>query len=285
MSKLAPTAETLALIGMILLSVAWWSGLRADDTPKGCDCPYCGTKDVKFENTPEGAFQRMKFAIATANVDLLRECSVGLTDEMAADIRKKAKPDPNAARIVVKSCKIDGDKAVVTTDLDGSETVLPAVRDGGTWKIDMTAIKEAARVRSDDLDCANNLRQLGTYIVIYVSRYGNDRNYSGPGQKLFSDLFTLPSPERAIASGNEGILICRKSAAKDALEQLKKGNFDAMSYECTEEKIFDGETQPQWPIAWDKTPCHDGKRNVLFFSGSVSPMSEEELQAARKHGK
>lgn len=282
MSKLPRTAESIALVGAILISVTIWSSLGADEgDAKPHDCPFCGTKGVTFDNTPEGAFQKMKLAVAGCDANLLRECVVGMDDAGFEKMTKRERWDVAFGRLPLKGCHVDGDKATIETAAEGRAFALAAVRDDGVWKIDMASLRNIPISNSArDSDCVNNLRMLGTYIVMYVSKYGNDRDFPGPGQRLLSDLFTLPDAPRAIGRGVEVILTCKRAGDEGALDRLKNGEWDAMSYECWEGQVSDARTPPDAPIAWDKTPCHDGKRNVLFFSGSVSRMTEEELGAA-----
>lgn len=273
--------EAVLMIALIAGMTALWTGGRADakdeQKPK---CPLCGNEEVSFENTPEGAFAKMRFGIAAGDASLLRECVIGVEEEGLAKLEK----DPAKNDLVLalrgnpKSCKIDGDKAtlVVSAGTD-KERELMAMKVDGVWRIDLSSARRASRSTS----CVNNLRQLGVYMVMYVSKYGSDRNYSGPGAKLFSDIANLPTPEQAILKGNEGLLICPESGDKLDIDLIRKDDPACTSYECVEVQISDGTTMPQQPIAWDKKPCHDGKRNVLFFSGSVQTMTEEEFQALR----
>ncbi len=287
MSKLARVPDSLALMGAIALCVACWSALRADDGgPETHDCPFCGSKDVVFENSPEGAFRKMKFALATGDADMLRECCLGLPEDEYERMKKSGKGDASVGKVVLRGARIDGDKATIETESQGKQVDLPAVRDGGAWKIDMReGADNPLRHAALDRDCVNNLRQLGTYIVMYVSKYGSDRFYSGPGRKLFSDMYALPDATSAIARGNEVLLVCKRSGDKGTVDRLRKGDWDAMSYECWEGQVSDGATPPDAAIAWDKTPCHGGRRNVLLFSGAVFPMTEEELAEAKKKHK
>ena len=273
--------EAVLMIVLIAGMTALWTGSRADakDEPKP-KCPLCGNEEVSFENTPEGAFAKMRFVLATGSVSLLRECVTGVPEEDFAKLEKELKkPDLlQALKGELKSCKVDGDKAtlVVSSGRD-SERDMQAVKVDGVWRIDLSEMRRAPRSTS----CVNNLRQLGVYMVMYISKYGSDRDYSGPGVKLFTDIANLPTPEQAIMKGNEGLLICPESGDKLDIDLIRKDDPACTSYECIEVQISDGTTQPQVPIAWDKKPCHDGKRNVLFFSGSVQSMTEEEFQALR----
>lgn len=286
MSRTREFFESAVLVVAILVCASLWSrtGLQAKDEPKEKHkCPLCGNEEVSFENTPEGAFAKLRFAIASCDPDLMRECVVGFSDKDAEDMakHKNAQALFQMASASVKSCKIDGDKASLQVEVLGKVEKAPVrvVRQEGIWKIDISEAQDGAKAR----DCTNNLRQLGTYIVMYVSKYGSDRNYSGPGIKILTDLFNLPSKEKAIASGNFGLLLCKVSGETwdDAHEKALGADDPACtSYECIDQKLSDGTTQPQWPIAWDKKPHPDGTRNVLRFSGSVQVMNEKDFQAA-----
>jgi|GEM_PF-1962466 len=133
-----------------------------------------------------------------------------------------------------------------------------------------------------DRVCVNNLQLIGSYIVMWVSRFGNDRDYPGPGAKLFADLVGNPDRKRAIARGREDLLVCPCCGDDEALEKVKGGDYDAGGYEVTELVISDAITHPEDPIVWDRKAAHAGKRNVLLFSGSVVQMTDEELETARK---
>ncbi|GEM_PF-2900100 len=129
-----------------------------------------------------------------------------------------------------------------------------------------------ARVSAKKRDCTNNLRQLATYTIMYVSRYGNDRHYPpAAGEGFFNTLRNTPSATQAIARGNDGLFVCKvygTSPSPRALDYREPGSG------FPHQRVSDGYTQPQWPIACDRTNNHslDGTDdiNILFFSGSVT---------------
>ena len=156
------------------------------------------------------------------------------------------------------------------------------VRKEGVWRVVLTQGLAMMRADVSLHDCMNNLRQLGTYIVMWCCKYGSDRDYPGPGIKLVLDLFSHPDPATALLRGGEGILLCKATYDENTAESVQKGDPHCTSYEITETKLSDAETAPDTPIVWDKQPVHDGKRNVLFFSGEVKLIPEGEFQALRE---
>lgn len=225
-----------------------------------------------FADSPEGAFARLKLGILAKDEAVLREATT-VTDE--AEL-KEMLAEQKLLAVEVGSVEIAGDKATLRVTFQGREGIpMGAVRIDGKWKIDPAAFRAETQCR----DCMNNLRQLGTYIVMWCSKYGKDTLYPGPGPNLFFDLFTKPSPGAAIARGGEGMLLCHASGERNTPEGIQRGDIDCMSYECTSQKVEDGVTHPEAPIAWDRAPVHGGKRNVLFFAGNVSTMDETKFQA------
>ncbi len=119
-------------------------------------------------------------------------------------------------------------------------------------------------------DCTGNLRQLGTYVVMYVSKYGSDREYPpAAGARFWNTLRNVPSPARALLRGSDGLFVCkvlRRMPTPTALDYLEPRG-----------QVADDLTQPQWPIACDRPTNHDPAGqddiNVLYFSGSVSAAS------------
>lgn len=75
--------------------------------------------------------------------------------------------------------------------------------------------------------------------------------------------------------------MCRASNEQPTIELIRKGDPECSSYEVTDHVISESMSSEE-PILWDKMPVHDGKRNVLFFSGAAKAMTEEEFQALRK---
>lgn len=302
-------ADSAVLVLAILASAFAFSrvGAQAKDEPKGA-CPICGGDAAGFENSPEGVYRKFQAAFVAGDVAMAKECVTSGNETTWEGFREVQGSQGLAllARMRLVGCKTDGDDSTLTVaylgdkpaidlqarrvdgawrlDLGDDEWLMPlTARLMATWAPEMVKRLDEARGRAKSRDCINNLRQLGTYTVMYVSKYGSDRDYSGPGTRLFTDLFNLPTQKEAIARGNHGLLLCKANGDtwnEEREAALKNDDPACMSYECIDVKISEGTTQPQWPIAWDKKPHPDGKRNVLFFSGSASEMTEEEFQQA-----
>ncbi|MBI3270706.1 MAG: type II secretion system protein [Planctomycetes bacterium] len=84
----------------------------------------------------------------------------------------------------------------------------------------------AARKQSKKTDCKNNLKQLATNIVLYLSRYGADRDYpstalpaygngaqalTAPNGCFWAWLYRVPSQSDAVVQrpGDDGLFCCR----------------------------------------------------------------------------
>ncbi len=248
---------------------------------EGCECPLCG-QQATFDDTPEGAFQRLRMALLRRDEALLRECAIlppGVTPEKALG---SAKGLWRTFMSQVTKTKVEGDRATLTVmNVRSEPDSIPCVRQDGVWKIDLTAGTVVAK-GSAERDCLNNLRLIGTFMVMWCVKYGDDRTYPGPGMKLVTDLFAHPKAATAICRGNEGLLLCKASTEKNTPESVRRGDPDCTSYGITETPLSDATTSPDTPIMWDKSPVHDGKRNVLYFSGAAEALTEEEFQALMK---
>ncbi|MDQ7779882.1 MAG: hypothetical protein RDV41_09245 [Planctomycetota bacterium] len=134
-----------------------------------------------------------------------------------------------------------------------------------------------------DRDCLNNLKRLGLYITLWVTKFGAECKYPGPGLKLLFDLYNHPSQKLAIiTSRGYGLLVCKRSGDKAPKAELVTAcNPSCTSYECTKDQL-DDTCSPDKPIVWDKKPVHDGSRHVLCFDGSVLSLTEERFQKELK---
>ncbi|GEM_PF-6948841 len=223
-----------------------------------------------FADTPQGAFGRMKLGILAKDPAILRDATT-ITDDKTIQEILAAQPLLSAE---IASVELSGDQATLeVTCPHHPDITMAASRIDGRWKIDPSLFREQTQCR----DCVNNLRQLGTYLVMWCSKFGEDRTYTGPGPNLFLDLFSQPTPEQAIARGCAELVHCQVSDPNFSPERVMAGDPSAMSYECTSQQISDGSTDPMAPIAWDRAPVHDGHRNVLYFCGAVSTVTEAEF--------
>lgn len=270
--------RALVVTGLLLLA----SAITAVGEGAACECPLCG-QEATFENTPEGVFRKYRLALLTQDASLLREA---LVEDPNLHLDAYVKLDHPLLSLVtgeVKASAPEGDHASVWVEAKGKKQgEMPCLRKDGVWRLDLMQGLIKARGEAIRRDCVNNLRQLGTYMVMWTCKYGNDRIWPGPGLKLVVDLFAHPDPASAICRGNKDLFLCKATTDTNTAESVQKGDPDCTSYEITETKMSDAETTPDTPIMWDKTPVHDGWRNVLFFSGAVKTVHEEDFQALMK---
>lgn len=270
--------RALAVTGLLLLA----SAATVLGEGAACECPLCG-QEATFENSPQGAFAKFRMALLNEDLALLKEAVV---DDPNMDLEAYLKKDHGLLPLfmmAVKGSEPEGDRALVWLEKNGKKHgEMPCVLRDGVWRLDLAQGLAKARASLLQRDCVNNLRQLGTYTVMWTSKYGNDRIWPGPGMKLVVDLFAHPDPATAICRGNKDLLLCKATTDKNTAESVQQGAPDCTSYEITDKKMSDAETTPDTPIMWDKAPVHDGQRNVLFFSGAVKTVPEEEFQALMK---
>lgn len=191
--------RTLAWAAVLLLPFLLSVGppLHADGDPP--HCPVCG-QVANFPNTPEGAFRKFRLAVLLSDQALLKECCANLDDASLRDLLERSTQDPSEILSAkLKSVEVDGDNATLHIVPEGGpDQPLPAVRDGGAWKLDLGGRRD----QSMEMICLNNLKQLGVYMVMWVRMNGHDRTYPGPGVKLFQDLYCVPDGMTDITGGD-----------------------------------------------------------------------------------
>lgn len=118
----------------IALALALTSPLAAEES---ATCPGCGS-DVRFENTPEGAFLKMRTGYLNQDLKLLAESVSGVSAPTLKEFLA-ARPSKEFERLMLSrapAATVDGDTAVVSVRLPGSGAgTIEAVREQGTWKV------------------------------------------------------------------------------------------------------------------------------------------------------
>lgn len=122
------------------------------------------------------------------------------------------------------------------------------------------------RLEAKKRDCLNNLRQLGVYVAVYVSKYGSDREYPpAPGCGFLDTLRRVPDERTALASAQHGLFVCKVYGSAPGPNTL--------DYRQPNWSVVQRLDLAKRPIACDRTNNHDvnaeGDMNVLLLDGSV----------------
>lgn len=118
-------------------------------------------------------------------------------------------------------------------------------------------------------DCVNNLKQLGTSMLLYVDRFGSGKSYPrGSGSAFWDALRNVPTPATSILLDNDGLFVCKMKGTNPSQT--------AMDYTGPRASWFppaDELKAASRLIAADLPTNHDpggkGDINVLFFDGHV----------------
>ncbi|MBI5287562.1 MAG: hypothetical protein HY873_01180 [Chloroflexi bacterium] len=101
----------------------------------------------------------------------------------------------------------------------------------------LPALVNVTHHHSHKSDCKNNLKQLGNYLTLYVSRYGGDRDYpidtaiggsgapvpSGSNGAFWSWLYRIPSQTTAVSQrpGDDSLFICKQTGTQPTTTALE----------------------------------------------------------------
>jgi len=126
-----------------------------------------------------------------------------------------------------------------------------------------------------DVQCMNNLKTLYGYAIPYSDKSGKGAfPYSPEGPLAALQALIDSDPE----IGPDAFVCTQGGEAKPRLEDGKVVLTDeTCSYELVPWKLKN--TAAEAILFYDKTPCHHGKRNVLFVDGSVQALEENEFQS------
>ncbi len=136
----------------------------------------------------------------------------------------------------------------------------------------------SARARAEDVSCMSNLREIQKLAMITADMSGSA--FYPYSEKGSIDAFMM------LVKSHEGLPpgVFRCLAARDMYEAANvdaDGKFELSEKTCSYELV-------PWKVglggpidallAFDRTPCHRGSRNVIFAGGNVEEMDEAEFQ-------
>ncbi len=204
------------------------------------------------------------------------KCAKSATAKEAQAMKDKVNEIMRSSKVT--NCKIEGNKATLTVKNGDIEHNVSLIKEGDEWKVDLGLTFMLAVARSAERECANSLKQLGLYINLWVSKFGNESKYPGPGRRLLFDLYNIPNQETALMQGTYGLLVCKAAGTPvPTARQVAAEDPLCTSYECTND-MLDDTCPTDKPIIWDNRPVHAGGRNVLFFDRSVRLVDETEFK-------
>lgn len=222
-------------------------------------CPFC-TQDVEIPDTPAGAFMKVKIGVATENIALLKANLVGFEGANTRDAGAALRT------LTAQLMKVDikGDAAVLVLAMGNGVVDLPAIRDGGHWKVDIRAYRDQ--------------QVAGAGRAVLAELHGRVKKYfelkgDAPrsGVQLWDDL-------KAAGLLEVRLLNTPRDAVRVSPEEFESGNWSHAGFHVTLDAIT-RDLPPGKPVLWEKTP-RDGKRLVLYASSVVVELDSEAFDAA-----
>lgn len=127
----------------------------------------------------------------------------------------------------------------------------------------------AARKAAKKRDCTNNLKQLGTTLLLYVDRLGSGRSYpASPGGAFWNVLRTLPTPATSVAYDQDGLFVCKVAGTNPGPTAIDyRGPAPGQTFPVNESLGSSRAIASDRPTNHNATGTEDV--NVLFFDGHV----------------
>ncbi len=235
----------------------------AEDAPEGeaetFTCPFC-TQDVDIPDSPAGAFMKVKIGVATENIPLLKANLLGFEGATTRDAGAALRT------LTAQLMKVDvkGDSAVLVLSMGNGVVDLPAVRDGGHWKVDIRSYR--------DQQAAGASRAVLAELHSRVRRYFEDKGDAPrSGVQLWADLKEAGLLEIRL-------LNTPRDPVKITAEEIERGDWSRAGFHVTLDP-FTRDLPAGKPVVWEKAP-RDGKRLVLYASGLVVELDAAAFDAA-----
>lgn len=222
-------------------------------------CPFC-TQDVDIPDTPAGAFMKVKIGVATENIPLLKANLLGFDGVTTRDTGAALRT------LTAQLMKVDikGDSAVLVLSMGNGVVDLPAVRDGGHWKVDIRSYR--------DQQAGGAGRAVLGEIHARVRKYLELKSAAPrSGVQLWADLKEAGLLEPRL-------LNTPRDAVKITAEEIERGDWSHAGFHVTLDPIT-RDLPAGKPVVWEKAP-RDGKRLVLYASGLVVELDAAAFDAA-----
>ncbi len=230
----------------------------ADPPPPGDAhaCPLCGS-GVEIPDTPAGAFLKTKFALLAQDMDLLRECVLGL------DGTETRPPGALERGLLAQLVKVNekGDSAILVVQTGEALADLSAVRHEGRWKLDLRQIRAAREAEAGRAI----LLELGTRLRRYRTTRGKAPS---PGEEFWSDM-------KAAGLLDLRLLWSTRAPLRPEEADLTAEDWSRVSWRVTRDAL-DGDLPPAKPVLWEKEGVA-GRRLVLTAGGVVLDLTQEEF--------
>ncbi|MEK7469306.1 MAG: DUF1559 domain-containing protein [Planctomycetota bacterium] len=136
----------------------------------------------------------------------------------------------------------------------------------------------AARKATRTVDCRNDMKQIGVYVLLYESKYRDYpealRDIYRPDLATDPNIFICPVNGQPFKSPSSTSMKWDDFSSRVGIEYLKPPSFDPMNDRVRDiSKVL---------MAWERTPHSDGRRTVLFVTGRVDTVDDAMFQAILK---
>lgn len=265
----APTASAPRTAAGNLAYVTWDMNQLMPCCP-GCNtevrlhsttCPRCYTDfrwhDMPAEDTPRGAFDRLKLAEIYNDTQAFRACVCMSDIEGVENALKRASTEGRETLLEpqVVDERVDGDRAQITVVQHGQRATLDLVREGGAWKISLHSLRQEA--------LSDGMRLRVTQLAKAIERWEADHGAPPSAETWIRDLHGRDAKGRPYFNFN-GFLDSRTLAAGS----------DPHARDAEQHVVSDELADPWWGGFVYRPGVSDGRRDFLLYSKGPNALDD-----------
>jgi len=256
-----PAAAANAPAGAATRFVAWDMDLLMPRCPHcnaevrmhSTTCPKCYEEfrwhDIPTEDTPRGAFDRLKLAEIYNDYECFRTCVCSSDVEAIENTLKRASTEGRDTLLEpqVVDERVDGDRAQITVVQRGQRATLDLVREGGSWKVSLHSLRQEA--------LADGMRLRVTQLAKAIDRWAADHGKLPTVETWIRDLHGRDAKGRPYFNFN-GFLDSRT---------LARGADPRDAHDSEQRVVRDDLADPWWGEFVYRPGVSDGQRGYLLY--------------------